>query len=377
MYISTCNRVEFCFVCEADADEDFLIEFFHAFNPEWSETQLQKALKISEIYKGEDAIRHIFNVASSLDSMVIGEREIITQVRSSYENCNNWGLTGDLIRLVMKKTVETAKEVYTNTDIATKPVSVVSLAYRKLREYSVNENARIVFIGAGQTNTNMARFLKKNGFNNFIVFNRSMGNGLALANELKCEMKELSEITKYKNGFDVIIACTAAEEAIITDEVYSSLLNGETTSKVVVDLAIPNDLDKSLLKKYNIKFVDIENLKSEAEINMRERAKEVDRCQTIVNDFLKDFKELYRIRQVELAMKEVPTKMKEIKEMAVNSVFAKDIEGLDENSKEVLEKVINYLEKKYISVPMKMAKDILLDKPVVKTPEPLLEIMPN
>jgi glutamyl-tRNA reductase len=251
------------------------------------------------------------------------------------------------------------------------------LAYRKLREYSVNENARIVFIGAGQTNTNMARFLKKNGFNNFIVFNRSMGNGLALANELKCEMKELSEITKYKNGFDVIIACTAAEEAIITDEVYSSLLNGETTSKVVVDLAIPNDLDKSLLKKYKIKLVDIENLKSEAEINMRERAKEVDRCQTIVNDFLKDFKELYRIRQVELAMKEVPTKMKEIKEMAVNSVFAKDIEGLDENSKEVLEKVINYLEKKYISVPMKMAKDILLDKPVVKAPEPLLEIMPN
>jgi glutamyl-tRNA reductase len=123
--------------------------------------------------------------------------------------------------------------------------------------------------------------------------------------------------------------------------------------------------------------VDIENLKSEAEINLREREKEVERCQSIVDDFLKDFKELYRIRQVELAMKEVPSKMKEIKEMAINSVFAKDIENLDENSKEVLEKVINYLEKKYISVPMKMAKDILLDKPMVKTSEQLLEIMPN
>lgn len=375
MYISTCNRVEFCFVCEAAADEDFLIDFFHSFNPEWSETQLQVALKISEIYKGEEAIRHIFNVASSLDSMVIGEREIITQVRSSYENCHNWGLTGDLIRLVIKKTVETAKQVYTNTDIATKPVSVVSLAYRKLREYSVNEDARIIFIGAGQTNTNMARFLKKNGFKNFIVFNRSMGNGLALANELKCEMKELSEITKYKNGFDVIIACTAAEEAIINEEVYSALLNGDTQAKVVVDLAIPNDLDKSLLKKYKIKLVDIENLKSEAEINMKERSKEVERCKSIVDDFLKDFKELYRIRQVELAMSEVPHKMKEIKEMAVKSVFAKDIEGLDENSREVLEKVINYLEKKYISVPMKMAKDILLDKPITKPAEPVLEEM--
>lgn len=377
MYISTCNRVEFCFVCEANADEEFLIDFFLSFNPEWSETQLQKAVKISEVYNGEDAIRHIFNVASSLDSMVIGEREIITQVRSSYENCNSWGLTGDLIRLVIKKTVVTAKEVYTNTDIATKPVSVVSLAYRKLREYSVNEDARIVFIGAGQTNTNMARFLKKNGFNNFVVFNRSMLNGLALANELKCEMKELSEITKYKNGFDVIIACTAAEEAIITDEVYSSLLNGETGSKVVVDLAIPNDLDKALLQKHKIKLVDIENLKSEAEINMRERSKEVERCQYIVDDFLKDFKELYRIRQVELAMSEVPNKMKEIKEMAVNSVFAKEIESMDENGREVLQKVINYLEKKYISVPMKMAKDILLDKPIPKPTEPVLEVMSN
>lgn len=364
LYISTCNRVEFCLVSEADADEEFLIDFFLAFNPEWSETQLQKAVKISEVYKGEEAIRHLFNVASSLDSMVIGEREIITQVRSSYDNCHNWGLTGDLIRLVMKKTVETAKEVYTNTDISTKPVSVVSLAYRKLREFNITEDSRVLFIGAGKTNTTMARFLKKNGFRNFVVFNRSMLNGLALANELKCEMKELSEILKYKNGFDVIITCTASDEAIINEEVYTSLLNGETNSKIIVDLAIPNDLDKSLLAKFKIRLIDVEKLKIEAEENLRERAKEVDRCRKIVDTFLLEFKEMYRIRQVELAMSRVPDKIKEIKDTAVNSVFAKDIDTLDEHSKEVLDKVISYLEKKYISVPMKMAKDILLDKPV-------------
>jgi glutamyl-tRNA reductase len=76
-------------------------------------------------------------------------------------------------------------------------------------------------------------------------------------------------------------------------------------------------------------------------------------------------------------MSEVPNKMKEIKEMAVNSVFAKEIESMDENGKEVLQKVINYLEKKYISVPMKMAKDILLDKPNPKPTEPVLEIISN
>jgi glutamyl-tRNA reductase len=131
-----------------------------------------------------------------------------------------------------------------------------------------------------------------------------------------------------------------------------------------VDLAIPNDLDKSLLAKFKIRLIDVEKLKIEAEENLRERAKEVDRCRKIVDTFLLEFKEMYRIRQVELAMSRVPDKIKEIKDTAVNSVFAKDIDTLDEHSKEVLDKVISYLEKKYISVPMKMAKDILLDKPV-------------
>lgn len=373
LYINTCNRVEFGFVTEAPCDEEFLIEFFLAFNPEWSETQLLTAVKISEVHQGDDAIRHLFNVASSLESMVVGEREIITQVRSAYEDCHKWGLTGDLIRLVMKKTVEVAKEVYTNTDIAAKPVSVVSLAFRKLKECNVHENARILFVGAGQTNTSMARFLKKHGYKNFVVFNRSMGNGLALANELKCDMKELTELTKYQQGFDVIIACTSAEEHLITEEVYASLLNGETDSKTVIDLAIPNDFDKRILKKYAVKLIDIDHLKVEAEANLKERQKEIERCNTIVDSFLKEFNEIYRIRQVEIAMSQVPQKMKEIKDIAVNSVFAREIENMDQDAKEVLQKVINYLEKKYISVPMKMAKDILLDKPSEKTEEPVIE----
>lgn len=363
MFLSTCNRVEFYFVTEEVHEDEFLIEFFHAFNPGWSETQLQKAIQISEVYEGEAAIRHVFNVASSLDSMVIGEREIITQVRTSYENSQRMNLTGDMIRLVMKKTVEAAKEVYTHTDIATKPVSVVSLAYRKLRDHNITEDSRIIFIGAGQTNTNMARFLKKNGFKNFVVFNRSIGNGLALATELKCEVKELKDLAKYKAGFDVIVACTASTEAIIDLEIYESLLQNDTQAKVVVDLAIPNDFDKSILQKHKVKLIDIEHLKEEAELNLREREKELSRCNQMIDRLIRDFKEVYRVRQVEKAMAEVPQKMKDIKDLALNNIFAKDIADMDPLSKEVMDKVLDYLEKKYISLPMKMAKEILLENP--------------
>lgn len=361
MYLSTCNRVEFYFVTKENMDDEFLVGFFNAFNPEWSETQLLSAIKSTEFFTGEEAVKHVFNVASSLDSMVVGEREIITQVREAFEKSKRMGLTGDGIRLVVKKTIETAKEIYSKTNIATKPVSVVSLAFKRLDEYNVKPDARILFIGAGQTNTTMARFLKKYGYTNFMVFNRSVLNGLALAAELKCESKELSEILAYKKGFDVLITCTASSEYVITNEVYESLLNGETDQKVVIDLAIPTDIDPAIVSKHKVKYISVDHLKTVAESNLREREKEMVHCHKLIDTHFTEFKDVFKIRQIEKAMCEVPQKIKEIKEMALNSIFAKDIAGMDENSKEILQKVVEYMEKKYISVPMKMAKEIIIE----------------
>lgn len=362
MYVSTCNRVEFYFVTREVLDDDFLIGFFCAFNPAWSETQLMSAIKCSEHYSGEAAIRHMFNVASSLDSMVVGEREIITQVREAFDKSKNMDLTGDIIRLVVKKTIETAKEIYSKTNIATKPVSVVSLAFKKLHEYSVKSDARILFVGAGQTNTTMGRFLKKYGYTNFVVFNRSVSNGLALANELKCESKELAGLAEYKKGFDVLITCTASADYIITQPIYEALLNGETDQKIIIDLAIPTDVDPQIVQTQRVKYISVDYLRSVAESNLREREKELVHCYKLIDQRIEEFHDLFKIRKIEKAMGEVPQKIKEIKDMAINSIFAKDIAGLDENSREVLQRVVEYMEKKYISVPMKMAREILIQK---------------
>lgn len=361
MYLSTCNRVEFYFVTKHVLDDDFLIGFFNGFNPQWSETQLLQAIKSAEHHTGESAIKHMFNVASSLDSMVVGEREIITQVRESFERSKNMGLTGDGIRLVVKKTIETAKEIYSKTNIATKPVSVVSLAFKKLEEYSVKSDARILFVGAGQTNTTMARFLKKYGYTNFMVFNRSVLNGLSLAAELKCGSKELAEIMQYKKGFDVLITCTASSDYIITKEVYESLLNGETDQKIMIDLAIPTDVDPAIVNSFKVKYISVDYLRHVAESNLKEREKELTHCYKLIDQRITEFKDVFKIRKIEQAMIEVPQKIKEIREMALKSIFAKDIASLDDNGRQVLDKIVEYLEKKYISVPMKMAREIMIE----------------
>lgn len=365
LYLSTCNRVEFMISNHEKLNNIFLKKFFSAFDSTWTDTEINWAIENAQLFEGDDAMRHLFNVASSIDSLVVGEREIITQVRNAYDKCNELGLTGDIIRLAIKKTIETAKDVYTHTGIAHNPVSVVSLAYRKLRALNVKQDARFLIIGSGITNTTMAKYLNKHKFANFTVFNRTLENAQKLAAELNGKAYPLSELKNFKEGFDIIVTCTGASESVITPEIYKSLVGSDRSKKVVIDLAIPNDLDGDILNNYDVNLIAINNLQEVAKENLLAREQEMQACNAIIEKNIEEFKQELKARKVVLAMSEVPNKVKEIRETA-NQVFAKELSNLDIESKEVLDKILAYMEKKYISVPMKMAKDILIEGTKVK-----------
>jgi glutamyl-tRNA reductase len=357
-YLSTCNRVEFMISTDQNLDNLFLKSFFTAFDPSFTEDEINWTIKNAQVFQDDSALHHLYSVASSIDSLVVGEREIITQVRNAYEKCNALGLTGDLIRIAIKTTIEVAKEVYTHTNIARNPVSVVSLAYRKLRALNVKENARFLIIGSGVTNTNMAKYLKKHKFANFTVFNRTLDKAEKLASELHGKAYPLTELKNYKGGFDIILTCTGASESIITPEIYKSLVGDDKSKKVVIDLAIPNDLDAEILNNYDVNLIAINNLQEVAKENLLAREQEMEACKVIILKNIESFKQIIKTRKVELAMSEVPKAVKQIRDTAMNEVFVKELSTMDAQSKEVLEKILSYMEKKYISVPMKMAKDI-------------------
>lgn len=360
MFLSTCNRVEFLFCSLKSVDYQFVIDFFESLYPEMDRADIAKFAHASEMYAGLGAVEHVLRVASSIDSMIIGEREIITQVRNAYQTSNKQGLTGDFLRILIRHTIETAKKVYTQTSIARKPVSVVSLAYHKLKELNISLDARFLIIGAGVTNTNMSRFLKKHGFKNFAVFNRTFSKAEKLANDLHGKAFALKELESYTNGFDVIITCTGTDNHLISPELYDSLLQNETDKKVVIDIAIPQDLDPLIKEKHKVNHISVNLLQKISNENLKVRGKEVEQVEGILLESLMDFKQIQRLRAVEVAMREVPKKVQDIKNAAVNSVFKNDLDALDPNSKEVLAKVLDYMEKKYMSMPMIMAKEILL-----------------
>ncbi|MDX2360640.1 MAG: glutamyl-tRNA reductase [Crocinitomicaceae bacterium] len=362
MFLSTCNRVEFVFTTSQPVTIDFLNRFFHELYPTFGTEQEQRFSSAGYVFSGIEAVQHMLSVASSVDSMIVGEREIITQVRNAFEACRKMELTGDLIRLLMRQTIQTAKKVYTETSIAKKPVSVVSLAYHKLRDMNVPLDSRILIVGAGMTNTNMSRFLRKHGFTNFNVFNRTFEKAENLASDLNGTAHPLSSLNSFTDGFDIIITCTGSEHHILTPEIYTNLLQGEASRKVVIDIAIPQDLSPKIIADHNVTHISVEVLQKISNENLKARSQEIQHVEEIIAEALFDFKHLQHERAVELAMRSVPNKVKEIRSTAVNEVFAQELGSMDDASRETLEKVIGYMEKKYMSMPMLMAKEILLKK---------------
>ena len=357
-YVGTCNRVEFVFTHQESLNPAFVQEFVEALPIETDTVNLATQ---AVFYEGVDALNHLFRVSCSLESLVVGEKEILAQLRQSYEKCKALCFTGDYLRLIMDQVVKTAKSVYTDTQIACNPISVVSLAYRELCKINTFTNARVLVVGAGETNQLIAKYLQKHKYSNFVVFNRTVSKAQDLAKELNGEAYPLEDLATYNKGFDILITCTSATEPIITPEIYTHLLAGDTDKKVVLDLAIPNDTHPDVLVQNSVHFIEVHGLQAVAERNKQERYQELVNAEKIIEQHLQDFQQILKQRRVELAMRQVPERIKEIKETAMNSVFAADIQNLDPNSLLVLEKVIAYMEKKYISVPMVMAKEILVD----------------
>lgn len=357
LYLATCNRVLFLFVTDQDLDEAFIQRFEAIVYPTLPEHTNVKAA--SHAYAGVAAVTHLLEVASSVDSLVIGEREILRQLREAYDRCLKVKSTGDSIRMLIQLAVEVAKKVYSTTRIGQKPVSVVSLAVRQLLAQNPAKDARILIVGAGQTNSLVGKFLLKYGFEDCTVFNRSLGNAQTLATTLNGEGYTLDQLPTYNKGFDILIACTGATQAVVTADLYQQLLQGETDKKILIDLSVPNNIEPTIADNFNTTYIEIDGLKELVNENLAFREKEVINVRAIIEERVTEFKKIYKGRQVELALSEVPTQIKAIRQHAITSVFKNEVSSLDDEARELINRMMSYMEKRCIAIPIQVAKEQL------------------
>ena len=357
--LSTCNRVEFILSCPEYICPGRLKELFSSYS--FRDEELAQLLEHTVVYRGEEAVRHLMAVGSSLESMVIGEREILAQLKSAFDTARNSGTAGHVLNLLSKSIVNTCKKVFTETKIATKPVSVVSLGWSAFLQRAILTTEPILLIGAGQTNSNFSRFLKKSGYMNVTVVNRTIAKaeGLAIQHD-GWKAMGLDELSSHEGTYAAIVTCTGANAPLLTKALFEQLTNA--SFQILVDMALPADTASEVIDLLGEKFIGLEGIKKQAKTNLSIRAQEIEACQNILDLGYEKIKQQFKEREVELAMREIPQLIKNIKATAVGEVFKKDLDQLDENSKEVLETILSYMEKKYISLPMKLAREVLLNQ---------------
>jgi glutamyl-tRNA reductase len=360
LYLSTCNRVMYLFDKEEDPDDQFITDFFRFINPDLSANIIRDIDKCVSYLEGDAALEHLFEVAASIDSLVIGERQILGQLREAYDQSQAWGLTGDHIRLLFQHAVLAAKAVYAQTRIGDKPVSIVSLAIQKLLRAKLPKDAPILIVGAGQTNQLVAKFLQKHQFSRVAVFNRTLAKARKLADSFDGEAFTLAELPEYDRPFECLIVCTGSTDAVITPALYRQLLRGDERQKILIDLSVPHNVDRAVADQFPVNYIEIEGLRQLAKENLSFREQEVCSAKKILQQHVEAFPVHFRQRQLERAMQQVPTEIKAVKSRAMNEVFHKEVAQLDEETRLLLERMLTYMEKKCISIPMKAAREMML-----------------
>ena len=359
VFLSTCNRVEFIMSDDKYFCMGRQAQLLQGFDlgPE-AFTRLMSAVRI---YRGEQAMLHLMRVASSLESMVLGEREILTQVRQAFDLAMKHRLAGDRLRVTGRSVVETAKKVFTQTDVATQAVSVNSLGWQAFKSWGLPKNAPILMVGAGATNTAVGRFLSKAGHSNFRVVNRSLERARALADILgTAHAGTLDDLdAALAAGPRAIVICTGSDQALLKEE-HAQILPGGPLN--VLDLGVPSDLDSGFRERPDTTVVDMTALKEVADQNLAIRATEVGKCESLLEAGLAEYLERLQAREVELALIELPNMIKAIRDTAMGDIFAEELEGLDAEAREVVERIVAYLEKKYVGLPMKLAKEAVLEQ---------------
>ncbi len=362
LYLNTCNRVTFLFTHDKHIDNKFLRDLFLFINPHFNKEIINLHLSKALVFEGEDAVRHFFGVAASLDSLVIGEREILGQIKAAYLNAKKHNLCGDDIRLAYQQAIVFAKKIHCDTRIGEKPVSVVSLAFRTLFDRNFFQYANMIIIGAGQTNNLMANMLVKNGMENVVVYNRTLSKADDLAARFKNGKSfELSKLIHHKGDVDIILTCTGANYAVLTKDIFNKLVP-QHRKITIVDLAVPQDVEDDVIALKNVDYIDVASLEKKAQENMQFRKGELYKAEAMLDEFLVMFSELHKERRLELALADIPNEVKNIRNRALNMAFKEEIDALDAGSKEVLEKVLQYMEEKYIALPFKASKKSLLNK---------------
>lgn len=287
--LSTCNRVE-VYVSHADPPD----ELFAAIRAFLSESRDVPETEFSEHlyqYEGLEAVGHLFRVACGLDSLVVGEAQILGQVHDAYLRAQTEASTDKVLSALFQKGFALAKDVRTNTGIAAGKVSIGSVAVELAVSIFMNLSGKTAMIvGSGEMGELALKSLVSNGIGKVILVNRSVEKAQELARELGGEPLGLDELHRRLHHADIVITSTGAQDYLlrVADLQRALKLRGQAPI-FIIDISVPRNVDPAVNDLDNVYIYDIDDLRQIADKNLDARRRELDACLTMVENRAEQF----------------------------------------------------------------------------------------
>lgn len=363
VWLQTCNRSEFYFTSEEKVEGEVL-----------SYILLKTGnLKVSEEYfyilRDLSAVEHLFLVSSSLDSMVVGEPQILGQVKEAYEYFLKKETTNTLLNELFQISLKVGKKVRTETNIGEGAVSVPYVAVELAKKVFENlEELAVLFIGAGEMAEISLMHLKENGASKITILNRTEERAKQLAEKFKGEGYSLDRKEEFLSKADLVITCTSSQEPIIKrDDFVGFFKKRKYRPIILIDMAVPGDVEKDVSQIEGCFLYNIDDLNIIAEENRKRREKSIFEAERIIAEEVKKFQNRWEVLKISPFIQEIRDYIWNLKREEMEKLFKKNPDFTDRQKKEIeifadglLQKILHpFFEEVKKSKPKRSAQNLI------------------
>jgi glutamyl-tRNA reductase len=350
--LTTCNRVE---VVAAAPETDRAMQAVKGFLDQQRSSSINGSLSDHlYTYRGSDAVRHLFRVAASLDSMVVGEPQILGQLKEHYNVAQKAGTVGAVLHRLFHKSFFVAKRVRTETGIASRAVSVSSVAVElAARIFDRFEEKTVMLIGAGKMGDLMARHLQRCGVKSIMVTNRTFERAVELAEKIRGNPIRYDDFPRYLQLADLVIGCAGASEVLVDAGMVEKVLRERKQAAMFfIDIGDRRNFDPEINAIDNAYIYNIDDLKSVAEENLNERSSEAEKAECIVQEEVVIFLDWVS------SLEQVPTitalieKLELIRQKEITKSLSGSLKDLSERQKQAMEDMTAAMMKKVLHAPI-------------------------
>jgi glutamyl-tRNA reductase len=353
--LSTCNRTEVYARCTRFHPA---VEDVRNFLTDQSSLDPDTIADHLYTYHDDAAVAHLFGVAAGVDSMIVGEGEILGQVREAWQVAEREGMIGQLLSRVFRQSVEVGKRARTETGIGRHAVSVSSAAVAVAGERLGGlDNRRVLVIGAGDVGTGMAIALSGAGVGEIVVANRSRERANELAARVGGRAIGLDAISNAMVDADVLLASTGASDVLLErSEIEAAMTRREGRALLIVDIAVPRNVDPGVGQVFGVTLLDIDGLKAFAAQSLLQRRREIDKVRAIITEELDKFRLERSAREVAPLISSLRARAEELRGAELER-FRSRLARLDPDARDAVDALTRGLVNKLLHDPTVRIKD--------------------